>query len=185
MGEADFNGTWLDVLVFASEGDDAAETLRQVKAATELIAPALYIVNATNADLPSEVAPPGLLWSVETGAMQPGVILRWKMRDDNHRDPDISPPPPPNVMVQCYPTNSSHLGYVGDAKVTYTGYFLNAYRLDKNGTGQVYSEIPEITDDTGKTQNKPPEWEALIVPVPPLRGIPFADPPPLIVTDVI
>jgi hypothetical protein len=69
--------------------------------------------------------------------------------------------------------------------LTYTGYFLNAYRLDKPGTGQVYSEIPKITDDTGKTQNKPPEWEALIVPAPPLHGIPFTDPPPLIVADEI
>jgi hypothetical protein len=148
------------------------------------MAPALYLVNLTNADLPSEVAPPGLLWGITTGAFTAGVSLQWKIRHGEHRDPDTSPEPPPNAMVQCYPLASSHPGYVGDVKVTYTGYYLIAYRLDAAGTDTVYSKAPAVTDFSG-VQVLPPEWSATIVSGPfPSVGIPFADPPPLISADV-
>jgi hypothetical protein len=179
----DINGTWLNVLVFAVADGNIEASLAQAKAGTKLMAPALYLVNLTNADLPSEVAPPGLLWGITTGAFTAGVSLQWKIRSGEHRDPETSPEPPPNSMVQCYPLASSHPGYVGDVKVTYSGYYLIAYRLDPAGTGDVYSKAPAVTD-TG-TQNLPPEWSATIVTGPfPSVGIPFADPPPLISADV-
>ena len=101
------DGTWLYMLVFAED------ELSKIQAATELMAPALYQLNALNADLPSEVAPPGLLWAIETGAMPADVAMTWKIRFGDHRDPAVKPPPPPNAMVQCYPTNDSHPGPSG------------------------------------------------------------------------
>jgi hypothetical protein len=166
-------GAFLAVLVFAVDSNDVPGSLKRAVAATKLIAP-LYIVDELNADLPSDTSPPGMLWGVETGNMAPGVVMQWKIRYGNHRDPDKSPPPPPNNMAQCYPIISSHPGYVGDIEVTYSGYFLIAYRLDKSGTGPVYSKI-----------RNPPEWNVLIVSGPyPGYGTPFVDPPPLISVDL-
>ena len=175
--DIDFNGTWLNVLVFAK-----GIGLEEVKDATKLMAPALYIVNASNADLPAKIAPPGLLWGVTTGAFAEGVSLDWKIRFGEHRPPE-STSTLPDAMVQCYPLGPSHPGYIGDAKATYTGYFLIAYRLDSAGTGDVYSESPNITD-VDHTQSLPPQWNVPIEDSIPLRGIPFADPPPLIDDDV-
>lgn len=178
----DINGTWLSVLVFAG-GMGLADVIQ----ATKLMAPALYILNAANADLPSEVAPPGLLWGITTGTMVPGVTMDWKLTFNEHRDDGNSPSPLPNAMMQCYPVITSHSGYGGGLgeRVTYTGYFLIAYRLDRAGTGDVYSQSPKSTE--AGAQNLPPEWNVVIVTgvgATPLRGIPFGDPPPLISADV-
>jgi hypothetical protein len=178
----DENGTWLNVLVFNKD-----LSLEDVTDATKLMAPALCIVNALNEDLPTEVAPPGLLWAVRSGAFAAGVSIDWKMRFGAHRIPE-SGATLPDAMVQCYPLCESHPGYIGATKVTYSGYFLIAYRLDKDGTDTVYSKAPKITD-VGITQNLPLEWNVTIV-FPtvisefPQKGIPFADPPPLITADV-
>jgi hypothetical protein len=179
----DTNGTHLNVLVFAIEDDNVDTALAQAKAGTKLIAPALCIFNPLNANLPTEVAPPGLLWGVQTRGFTPGVVLEWKLRYGEHRNPEAEPPPP-NSMAQCYPLTTSYPGFSGGITATYTGYVLIAYRLDEGGTGTVYSKAPEVTDFTG-TQILPPEWSVTIVHGDfPLVGIPFADPPPLISADV-
>jgi hypothetical protein len=181
----DINGTWLNVLVFAFEhNNNVVNSLSSVTIATKLIAPALYIANPLNADLPSEVAPSGLLWGAETGAMAAGVTMQWKMRYGIHR-PITAASLLPNSMVQCYPISSSHAGYSGDEKITFEGYFLIAYRLDDAGVGHVFSESPKVTEIG--TQNLPPEWSSVIARPPrgePFTGIPFSDPPPLILQDV-
>jgi hypothetical protein len=171
----DVNGARLVVLAFAVDAFAVDGGLANATAGTKLIAP-LYIVNAGNADLPSDIAPSGLLWSIETGDQVPDVTMPWKMRYGPHRDDQANPQPQPlpNSMVQCYPVISSHPGFAGDEHVTYTGYYLNAYRLDKSGTGEVYAE-----------SKKPPEWDVKIMTYSqgPLYGIPFQDPPPLILSD--
>ena len=101
------------------------------------------------------------------------------MRYGNHRDPEDSPPPPPIAMVQCYPLVSSHPGYSGEDHVSYLGYFLIAYRLSRNGKGQVYSKASKATD-VSNNQALPPEWNVPIVSIGGYKGIQFDDPPSMI-----
>jgi hypothetical protein len=170
----DFNGAQLGVFVFAALDTDPAGGLARATAGTKLIAP-LFIVNALNADLTSEIAPPGLRWGIETGVMATEVTMTWKMRFGEHRAAE-PPPPPPNGMVQCYPLVSSHAGYLGDIAVTYSGYYLLAYRLDVDGTGDVYSEFANPSEwNVPVTDSSDPDGG---------NGIPFGDPPPLISADV-
>jgi hypothetical protein len=181
----DRDGSFISALVFAIDKGDVTQGLNRAIEGTKQIAPALYLLNVPNADYPSDVVPAGFLWSVVTGEMQGGVTMTCKIRFGAHRDGSV-PSTLPDSMVQCYPNvpGMSHDGYVGDIKVSYSGYFLNAYRLDSGGTGTVYAKVPKVTDED-KTHNIPPEWSQPVATGPfPIVGIPFADPPPLIKVDV-
>jgi hypothetical protein len=176
-------GFYNDVFVFANDGNIDASLARAI-AGTKLIMPAIYLIDHSESDLPYEMAPPGLLWSVELGAMTSGFSTTWKMRNGQHRiiPGDGDGTLPPNNMIQCYPLCDPFSGPFGGEMVIYSGYTIYAYRLDANGTDTVYGEL--LPEDG--SQNIDPAWSQSIVSgFPSFRGIPFQDPPPLISQDLI
>lgn len=152
---------------------------------TKKIIPAIYMMFHTEeSDIPFDMAPPGLLWLVDTGDMKSGANMTWKIRRGRHRGDDRDTPP--NSMAQVYPLGPSYNGYGFGDDQFWSGYMLYAYRLDKNGTEAVYSKIGTADDSGGEgplpPQNLPSGWNVEIASG--VKGIPFQDPPPLIGTDV-
>jgi len=172
----DVNGFWFDVLVFAMQDGNDDESLARAVAGTKDFLPEYYKDSlGASHPLPGRIDPPGLLWGVQTGATNSGQFMTFKMRFGNHR-PDDDHSLLPNAMVQCYPLGPPFSGWFGDVKVTYTGYFLHLYRLDNEGTGPVYS-LTTLDPAWGQPIVVGPEFTSGI------KGIPFADPPPLVSSD--
>lgn len=158
-------------------------SLDRAVAGMKLVIPAQYVgfdpAGHHASDLPIDIAPAGLLWNIEVVGAR-GRNITWKMRYDKHRrDSGTSPP---NVMVQCYPLDTTW-SYPPD-HIIFTGYRMFVYRLDAAGTGTVYGmqpgyimgDVPQVID---------PIWNQVIAgEFLQYRGIPFADPPPLINADL-
>ena len=176
-------GFWIDALVFALDQDDPEGSLARAETGTKLAMPAVYLISHSDSDLPFNIAPPGLLWFVETGPMNGNTSMTWKIRFDNHRlvDPRGDPPgTPPNAMTQVYPLGT-YSGPIGVDTVTWLGYLIYAYRLDEDGTDTVYGKINVIDG----SQNIDIAWNRPIEPTHfDARGIPAQDPPPLITSDL-
>ena len=123
----------------------------------------------------ASTAPPGLIWSAGSNHWPPGNTTNWKIQNVNHRD-DTNPD---NKMVQCYPL--SHSWTMAPIAITYTGYWVFIYRLDKKGTGPVYGTTDLITSDLSKV-SVDPAWHQQISSAGNNDsinyGIPFGDPPP-------
>jgi hypothetical protein len=175
-------GFWIDCFVFAVDGSSKDSGLQRAIDGTHLIESAIYLTGHTSGEgeLDSDMAPPGLLWAVETGLMQSGQSITWKIRHGPHRNDGFTDPP--DSMTQVYPL-TSFSGYFGSDLVEWVGYILFAYRLDTDGTGTVYSKM--LSADEDSKQALPSGWD---VPIGPGIGgifcIPYGDPPPYISEDV-
>jgi hypothetical protein len=179
-GEDASGGIWFTVCAFAIDSElGQSASVDRAEAGVKKIIPAIYSITHTHSDLPTDMAPPGLLWLVETGGMYGHRTLNWKMRYDDHRtDDDTSPP---NIMVQCYPVGHSYSGPFGDQSMTWSGYQIYAYRLDQEGTGHVYGKQLSANEDARHVIA--PEWDAPITSPTFAKGIPLKDPPPFIRAD--
>ncbi|MBR1150071.1 hypothetical protein [Bradyrhizobium sp. JYMT SZCCT0428] len=154
-------------------GQDGLEkSLSRAEQGARRVLPATFLFGSTSdPGLPADIAPPGLLWVVET--LSAAVIsVVWKIRYGKHRDDQNSTPS--DVMVQCYPLSGPGLGYE-----------IYAYRLDRLGTGTVYSKRADAEND--QAQNLPSAWNQIINPVggSGAKGIRYSDPPPLIGVDLV
>lgn len=68
-------------------------------------------------------------------------VVNFKIRFEPHL---LSPSTTKDKMVQAYPTSGAHLGHGGNNEpVSVTGWTYDVYRLDKDGTGQIYLTPPE------------------------------------------
>jgi len=183
-------GSWTTVLVFAIDKLNETGTnegamqrsLDRAIAGTLQVIPAIYMFGHTGgSDIPASIAPPGLLWLVESGSMTSGVSLTWVIRFGKHRnDVELEPP---NNMVQCYSTGPSYTVTIsGFPPETWTGYYIYAYRLDNKGTGSVYGE--QLGADEDNVQNIDAAWSQPISSLSDPHGIPFQDPPPLVAADL-
>lgn len=179
-------GTSNTVAVFAMvpDGENRLErSLQRAKDGIKLIMPAQDRLFGTGSEFPSDMSPPGLRWLVLMPSLPGGQSMTWKMRSGSHRNDEFTVPP--NHMVQCYALGPfySAAGLGGE---TFTGYQIHGYRLDRNGTGQIYGEkLPGGTDEPPR-QNIDPAWNVTISDVSTdTLGIPFLDPPPLIISDLI
>jgi hypothetical protein len=172
-------GMWMDVLVFAIDGT-IEDSLQRAKEGTRLVVPATYLMGHDGSDLPADMAPPGLLWLVETGEQTMGTSLTWKMRYGAHRS-DVAPN---NSMAQCYPVGTrSYPIIIGGQPSTMTGYQIFAYRLDKKGTGTVYGKQHSASEEA--IHPIAPQWnQAIGGPGLRQKGVPLVDPPPLISVDI-
>ena len=182
-GGVDADGYWTTAIVFASDGD-AATSLERAISGTKKIIPAIYMLSHSgDSDIPADMTPPGMLWIVETGRMYSSKTVTWKIRFGTHRPEgtEDSSDSLPNLMMQCYPRDN-YSGPNGPDTVNWTGYKIYGYRLDKNGTGTVYSEMLSADDDN--RQNIDSAWSQPIVFPGNDKGIPIQDPPPLIATDM-
>jgi len=170
----------LTVLVFAIIGDAEESLDAAIKGTTDFLTDRMY--GSGN------LYPDGLRWSVLTVSTPPGSKYTWKMRSGNHRtDEDTTPP---NSMVQCYPISIVPVSYkfleppFGFIQTT-RGYRIDLYRLDAEGTGQVY---------IGSDEAGPAPWNQVVADVvfqqaenpttTHYHGVPFADVPPLIAADI-
>lgn len=165
-------GSPLWVLVFAMDGsidDSVARAKPGIKQAV------LGIVLAD-----STQDPPGLIWSAGTNHLLAGMSLDWKIIYAKHRDDDN----PDNKMVQCYPLFVSWTS--SPFPVTYSGYFLRVYRLDKKGTGTSYGSTDPYKPSGASVD---PAWHRQISTDGNNDsinyGVPFGDPPPLIHADIV
>ena len=187
LGE-DINGMFIDACVFAIDHDVGVDkSLDRAKDGTKLIVPARYLVNVSESNLPTgrsdltaDIAPPGLLWMIEVGAMKAGQQITWKARYGKHRDDKDDPKDLPNAMSQIYPLGPRYQG-AGDQ--VWMGYTLFAYRLDRKGTDTVYSK--QLSADQNSRQAVDPAWNQTIIAGTSVKGIPFEDPPPLVTEDPI
>jgi hypothetical protein len=178
----DTGGVGIDCFVFAVDGSSKDSGLQRAIDGTHLLESAIYLTSHTagEGELDSDIAPPGLLWAIETGSMQSGQSITWKIRHGVHRNDGFTDPP--DSMTQVYPL-TSFSGYFGSELVEWVGYILFAYRLDTDGTGTVYSKM--LSADEDSKQALPSGWD---VPIGPGIGgifcIPYGDPPPYISEDV-
>ncbi|MGF6309944.1 hypothetical protein ABIB82_004059 [Bradyrhizobium sp. i1.8.4] len=177
-------------LVFAMDGD-IDNSLARAKAGAKLVMPAAYLEAHGSNALASKVDPPGLLWSVSATKVPPGKPITWKIKWQKHRAGQATKPP--NVMVQCYPLSAPYINNLTDPASVFTGYVIRVYRLDRKGTGQSYGGDlnPAALVVAGGNPAPPgsrmdPAWHQIIgsgngvARDGKFRGIPFADPPPLI-----
>jgi hypothetical protein len=176
-------GFWIDCFVFAVDGSSQDSGLQRAIDGTHLIESAIYLTSHTagEGELASDMAPPGLLWAIETGQMQSGQSITWKIRHGPHRNDGFTDPP--DSMTQVYPL-TSFSGYAGADLVKWAGYILYAYRLDKDGTETVYSKM--LSADEDALQSLPSGWDVPMVPgTTGIYCIPYGDPPPYITEDLI
>jgi hypothetical protein len=120
-----------------------------------------------------EIGP--FLWIVITWSYAP-VSFDFKIKYKPH----LTSPAPGvrDVMVQAYPTSGGHSGPGGLLEnVDILGFIVNSYRLDKDGTGQVYKSPPEWSGTTVKFHAGFPDSLA--------RGLEFGQDPPLIAVDLL
>ena len=113
------------------------------------------------------------LWITHSISGSPNV-MNFKIRYENHL---ITPPDPDSdikdMMVQAYPTSGNNTwpyeGYV------ITGWEVIAYRLDKDGTGDIYTGQQDLwmTDNIVTFPG----------PTPPFKGLKFGTDPPKISSD--
>ena len=105
----DVFGVTFTVCVFAiDQALGEVASVDRAEAGVKKIVPAIYNIFHTPSDLPTDMAPPGLLWLVDSGNIFGGHALTWKIRNGNHRFDDRTSPP--NAIVQCYIPGGSYHG---------------------------------------------------------------------------
>lgn len=172
------------VLVFALKGT-ADESLARAKSATLQALHSVATAALGDLEVGTIPVPEGLLWWA--GSMiqsAPDSVHIWKMRYGKHRDDNN----PRNVMVQCYPISVTPTSYLvpEHTSLTFHGYRIYNYRLDRRGEKQVYIAGDHITN--------PSAWTSAVIghiSIPPVNeddpgteadfhGVGFADEPPLL-----
>lgn len=158
--------------VFAMDGS-VDSSLARARAGVRLILPACFLEGHGSNDLPMQVDPPGLLWSVGAPEVTPGHAITWKLGRVKHRlDKETTPP---NTMVQCYPVTGDYS--TTDPVATWSGYQIRVYRLDRKGTDASFGgDLNPATDADPPGSRMDSVWHQSISSIG-FKGIPFGKPP--------